>query len=247
MTSNSSASSADGSSGKPNRTQAYLQRTLSMNPIWEADHILSLRRKAFRIPMAVAERKVATNSSDDQSRREAMRRAVDKIQHEFWTLPLEELQRRIGAIDVKDAPDLSGVLQRLRTTAICRAEFPKLASSPGMHLPLFHAFKTAVVLPPNEAGYVREQFLRSIDDRKELKRIKKSIAVIQRDYSVLFALEKDWFKMIRDLKKPPRERVVTEPSFSSWFDFEGFELGWPAVFVLGFFIRILLRLASSSE
>ena len=235
------------SNAKIEQARQYLRLAFQKNPMWESEQLLDLRRKTFRIAKAVAEPKV-TMDPQAGKKRDAMRRAVDKIQHEFWTLPLEELQRKVSAIDIKEAPDVAGVVKRLRTAAMCRSEFPKLASAKGMHLPLFHAFKTAVVLPPSEAGYVREQFLRSIEDRKQLKTIKRSIGIIQKEYPVLYALEKDWFKTIRETKAPPRERAEQGSLFEGAdFSGAGVVFSWPFIFFLLMLFRVLARLASSSD
>ncbi|MEM6692201.1 MAG: hypothetical protein AAF664_22420 [Planctomycetota bacterium] len=191
-------------SSKADGTRRYLKAVLEKNPIWQSDEILELRRKALRLKPAVRLKKASDSQSKDYQQRDAMRRAVELIQREFWSMPLNELQRRLEAIDTRRAPDQAPVIKRLRTTASCRGEFPKMAKMPSMHLGLFRAFKTAVVLPPADAGYVREQFLRSINDRKEFKQIKRSIASLEKQYPMLYALERDWFQNIRSRKKPPK-------------------------------------------
>lgn len=226
---------------KEPRATRYLKLVFSKNPMWESSQILEMRRKAFRLERAVAMPK-PQSVAQSQMMREAMKRAVDTIQHQFWTMPQEELKRRVHAIDTQKAPHLTGAIKRLRTAASCRAEFPKLATASGMHLELFQAFKTAVVLPPQEAGYVREQFFRSIENRKELKNIKHAIGIIRKDYPVLYALERDWFKSILDTKKPLREVRASQPMFEDFdFSFIGILFSWPSWIIISIVIRILIR------
>ena len=163
-----------------------------------------------------------------------------KYKTTFGTMPLDQLQRSLLEIDVKQMPELTPVVKRLRTAAACRGEFPKLAATKGMDMPLFNAFRKIVVLPPAEAGYIREQFIQSLADRARVRDVRRAIRIIGSQYSILYGLERDWFSTLEGLKKP---RVIGESG-----DGGGFELpeiswfGWVLIFIA---LRAVLRLMTS--
>ena len=103
---------------------------------------------------------------------------------------------------------------------------------------LFHAFKTAIVLPPAEAGYQREKFIQTIANRKQLKSVKKAVKYIREDHELLYELERDWFETILALKRPSATTQAVRESTSS---FELPDFGWGTYIVIAILIRILIR------
>lgn len=176
--------------------------------------------------------------------RQAAKNQIAAIQREFWKLPLADLKRQLESLDVRKLPELAPVVNRLRTAAACRGEFPRLSQESWMDGKLFEAFKTAVVLPPVEAGAVRERYLNRIADKVHLKKVQSAVKKIETDFPVLYALERDWFQTLKGFKirKPESEYESADDSID--FDWSG--MGWPAWLVIFVVIRILLRFMSTS-
>jgi hypothetical protein len=183
------------------RARRYLDQAFAMNPVWESARLLDLRRQTLGLSRHDNSQVAALAYEDAQLQREIVRRQVIAAQKEFWQLPIDQLQRSLSAIDVQDVPDFAPVVNRLKTAASCRGEFPKLAQLKGMDMGLFNAFKSSVVKPPADAARVKERFLQSIEDRKQLKQVQKAAKLIQREYPILYALEKDWFATLSKAKR----------------------------------------------
>lgn len=162
-----------------------------MNPIFESGECLALRRSLLRKEQFNG---VDTIDADNRDRqRDALRDQIQLIQREFWKLPLDRLEEMIQALDAANFPELRPIVNRLRTVAESRVEFPKLGQFQGMDMGLFNAFKAIVVLPPGDAVRARSQFVRSIQDKKRLKSVQNGVFLIQKEFPQLMELEKDWF------------------------------------------------------
>lgn len=214
----------------------YLKRALQLNPVWRAADVIELRSRA--LGLARLDRPQSEVDSVDVARlRQAAKEQIAHVQTNFWKIPLESLKRTLEFIDVQRLPELAPVVNRLRTAAACRGEFPRLSQAAWMDSALFEAFKTAVVLPPADAGAVRERFLNRIEDKRQLKRIKTAVSRIESEYPILFALERDWFHTLKNYKLH-RAPVMDGASGAS---FEMPEIGWPAWIGIFILIRVILR------
>ncbi|MCG8649992.1 MAG: hypothetical protein MI861_09165, partial [Pirellulales bacterium] len=217
--------------------QRYLRKAFAFNPMWQSKEFLELRRGKLGLK-SVANDLSADEITRRQGRRHAVKQHVKQIQNHFWTMPLDQLQQMLQAIDIEEMPELAPLVKRLRTTATCRADFPRMGAARGMDLSLFNAFRKVVVLPPAEAGYIREQFIQSLHHPSRLRDVRRAIRVIESDYSILFGLERDWFLTLSQLRKSQVVRQNGESGMDvsnvSWF-------AWIIVFVL---LRALLRLVT---
>lgn len=227
-------------SSREEKVQRYLDLVFRMNPVWQAVEVLDFRRKALGLKRHDLDK--GPSQADLGAQRNLVRRQIAHLQGEFWKLPLERLQHSLNAIDVQRVPEFGPVVSRLKTAADCRGEFPKLSQMPGMDLPLFNAFRSAAVLPPVEAGRVRDRFLRSIDDRKRMKAVQKAAKLIQTEYPALYALEQDWFATLTKMKRVTSSVSGLSTSSTSYessgsFSFEIPWYGWWAMIVL---LKIIL-------
>lgn len=226
------------------RRRRYLSAVFALNPLWQSSQILHVRRSAFGLKPA--EGAVAPVREDTRQKSAAVRKRIKQLQQEFWTMGLEDLKRQLGEIAALGIPEFTPVVKRLLTVASCRGAFPQLAQEKSMDMPLFRAFKTAVVLPPTEAGYAKEQFLYSLRDAKRVKMVKRSVATLRDQRPLLYALERDWFETLLKLKKPrPRPVAAAAAVESSSFELAG--VGWPVFFIGLFVLRVVLRLLADSD
>lgn len=198
----------------------YVTRMLRMNPLFDPAGVLALRRATLGLKAAVGDGPSAARLVTP-GERAAVVASIDRPRRDFWKLPIDQLQASLGAVDVKRLPDLRPLLDRLRAVASCRGEFARLAAAPGVYLPLVHAFKTAVVLPPGEAGPCKDQYIRGLKDRGQLKATRRTVTIVGRDFALLYPLEKDWFETLRTVKlrRAPTEPVSYSVDFSGWTSF----------------------------
>lgn len=185
----------------PNTTaETYLKQVAELNPMWRSADLVDLRANQFNIRRQDRSKSSAVATGDLQQLRDLYKEQLHQIQSQFWQMPQPMLLQHLASINTAQLPEFVPVLDRLKTVANCRAEFPKLAEEAWMVGPLFHAFKTAVVLPQAEAGIVRERFTGSIPDQKELKAIRNAVGNIEQRYPVLFALERNFFQTLLKLE-----------------------------------------------
>ncbi|MDX1925053.1 MAG: hypothetical protein SFV81_00965 [Pirellulaceae bacterium] len=174
--------------------------------------------------------------------RQAAKGQIAILQREFWKLPLPDLKRQLESLDIRKLPELAPVVNRLRTAAACRGEFPRLMQESWMDSKLFEAFKTAVVLPPVDAGMVRERFLSRVTDKNHLKKLQTAVKKIESEFPVLYALEADWFQTLKGFKIQKLESEFGGGGGSVAFDWSG--MGWPLWLVIFVIIRGLIKLIS---
>ena len=227
----------------PESHQRYLKYAFQLNPVWRAADVIDLRARALkktRFDKSGSKAELA----DVGKLRQVAKTQIASVQREFWKLPLADLKRQLESLDVRKLPELAPVVNRLRTAAACRGEFPRLMQEGWMDAKLFEAFKTAVVLPPVDAGSVRERFLSRVTEKTHLKKIQNAVKKIEADFPVLFALERDWFQTLKGFKIRRVESEYEGMGGSVDFDWSG--MGWPLWLVIFIVIRVVLRVMSMS-
>jgi hypothetical protein len=229
----------------PGASGAYLKQVSELNPMWRATDLINLRSQTLGIPRCDT---TATDAVGDLSQlREAFKNYLARIQTQFWQLPQPLLLQQLAAIDTQKLPELAAVVQRLRTVAECRGQFPKLAQEPWMVASLFHALKTAVVLPQSAAGIVRERYTRSFASRKELKAVQQAIVHIEQQYPQLYQLERDLFLTLQKLELVRAQHASTSAgSYGLWQS----NYSWLVVICVFILIRAIvayLRVGVSSQ
>lgn len=226
----------------PNHHAAeYLKQVNQFNPMFQSAELVELRANQFQIVRQDQPKSSELTGDDLQQLRDSYKKFLNRIQAQFWQLPQPSLVQQLGTIDSSRLPELVPVLDRLKTVANCRSEFPKLAQEPWMIGPLFHAFKTAVVLPQAEAGVVRERFTSSIPHRRELAAIRYAVKNIEQYYPVLFALERNFFQTLLKLELPANRAASLQPPTQQTSTWPG--LGWHAVWIGLMIINLLIALA----
>lgn len=214
--------------------QKYCAELLRINPLYDPVGVLAFRREKLGIKPAVPPETWQWSMPSTEERRK-VEQQLDRIRQEFWTLALDQLKAVLEKLDVRRLPEFQPAVSRLRIVAGCRSEFPKLAAEQGMNRDLFAAFKTAVVLPPAEAGPIKQRFLRSLHDADRHRSAVSTAKMIKSKHPLIYDLERDWLDAIITRKRPQAnapESIVETPDF----DFSGMMPG------LGVMLLILLRL-----
>ncbi len=215
------------------RTQ-YLVRALQINPLQNADGLLSLRRRYH----GVVDDRVRSDSADLRGQREAVSRLLDQLRENFWTMKPDELTQALAKIPAEPFPDLNLAVNRLQTLAEVRPTLAQLSQNKHFDGDLFSSLKRVLVLPPREAEGVREKTLKSLDSRSRLKKARRMITLLKRDAPEVYALEQAWFERL-DAARMTSAGTVSAASGTS--DGEGIRfagLGWAG----GVIVLVLLRL-----
>lgn len=201
---------------------AYLQTVLQMNPLQRAEEILALRNRYRRIKTPT------TRAVTEVDTRELRQQAVDGLQQvreQFWKERLTTLQQSLDALPLKPFPDLRKAAQRLKVVATHRQDFPGLAESPGFDPDLFSRLKQILVVSPREAGPLKEAVQESFAEAGPRKRALKMLALLERELPDVYALEEDWFDLLRRerasrwVRRPleQSQSVGTSPLRYVWF------------------------------
>jgi hypothetical protein len=221
----------------PTEQQAYLRQVLMLNPLHSAATLLEQRRKIFKLASAVPAASVdAVQTAALAGKREQIKLRIRRIQHEFWTMPQEQLAAQLNGINVHSFPDLQPALTRLKVAASCRKEIQALLQRKDTDNHLVTAFRSAMTLPPDLAAGSCERFLQSVDTLERFKKVHKTVKIIQTEYPLLYKLEHDWFAYILSLKKPPTGKTE---GVSVGFLSDIFEDNEWLVWIIGF---LLVRL-----
>jgi hypothetical protein len=128
---------------------------------------------------------------------------------------------------------LKAATDRLRLVATFRPEFPRLAQHRKTDLSLFRFFKTAVVLPPREAGPYKERCLQHLASSDTLKTCQKMVHMMRKEFPSLYQLESDFLGQVLKLKA---RRQSVEYAIAS--DGEGW--GIPA-WLIGVVVLVVIR------
>ncbi len=235
---------SDSANGRSSAASRYLRRALVLNPVWESGTICDLRSRALKRPRLDRTEQTSTNEVEVAAARSTATRVIDNVQKQFWKLPIDDLNSQLSSIRVDVLPELEPVINRLRNMAKQRPEFPRVSQEPWMTPELFQALKKSAVLPPTEAGYVRERFLRKIENKKELRKIQRAASEIESAYPGLYDLQRDWFGTLRKQKSVAKS---VDPEYGSGgIEFSVPDFTWPAWLVVFIIIRFILAFMRSS-
>jgi hypothetical protein len=214
---------------------AYLTEVLRMNPVNSGPEIVSRRADFLNIRKQVA----LEDPQAKQLRRQRTRQQIDSLREQFWSITPEQLRAQVDAIRVRDFPEMQSAVDRLRLVSAFRTEFERLALHPLTQKHLFFHFKRIMMLPPREAGSVKEAFLRNVADRGSVKEIKAMVKMMKKEFPELYRAESGWLNAVAKTK----DRSVAAADTSGGVAFELPIPGWLIGVVIIVIIRILAALA----
>ena len=213
----------------------YLIRVLQMNPHVEAESILAIRAKMFGL--VDSSRKPKADERLDE-RRLMLRNQIDELRSQFWTLQVQTLRSRLDALSVQNFPDLRAAVDRLKLISLYRDQFNQLGKHRDRNINLLNTFKRIIMMPPRDAGRIKEKYLRKIAHSSSLGDMKKMVRTMKKQFPDLYNVESDWFKEIERIKA--RESMSYDGGGGG-----GIEIpGWLIIFGIYFVIKILVLLAS---
>jgi hypothetical protein len=177
---------------------AYLRAVLQMNPLHRAEEVLALRNRYCRVRRPAA-RAAATEADPRELRQQAVD-GLQRVRELFWKERLTVLQQTLDGLPLKAFPDLRKAGQRLKILAAHRQDFPALAESPGFDPELFGRLKQILVVSPREAGPLKEAVQESFAEPGSRKRALRMLTLLERELPDVYALEQDWFDLLRSAK-----------------------------------------------
>lgn len=190
----------------------YLRKVLQLNPLQRAEEILALRNRFRGICSPAAERAAAER--DPRELRQQAQDGLQQVREHFWKEKLSTLQQTLDALPLKDFPDLRKAGQRLKVMAQHRQDFPALAEEPGFDPNLFGRLKQILVLPPRDAGPLKEAVQESFAEPRARKQALKMLALLERELPPVYKLEADWFDLLRSASAARWARRPLEPGSS---------------------------------
>ncbi|MCC6508814.1 MAG: hypothetical protein IT423_06885 [Pirellulaceae bacterium] len=184
----------------------YLLHQLKLDPRAAAARIVALRNAELGLD---GPDKIDSRSLQSRQAVVSARTVVDSLRQQFWTLPLEQLQAQLAAINVKPFPELATVVERLQQAAGLRSQFPRLAQRLGDNLGLFHCIKQSLTMPPRDVAGMKESVMRSLLSGEKNREYKAVALLVKQEFPDIYALEHEWFDDILKTNKLSR-RVGTK-------------------------------------
>lgn len=218
----------------PHKGQAYLAQVLRLNPVFQSDEILKLRNQFLGV--VSKEQQALTDRYQKQQLRQKATDRLKRVRAQMWTQSPEKLASMIQSIDVRQLPDMRGAVERLKTVVKHHADFQALSQHPLQHINLTNTLKRAVMLPPKEAGSLKESYLRKIVEQSDLKDIQEMVAMMETQYPALHALESDWLGEISRLSRRKKRALTSDESPEAY---QPGVPGWVLWLVFVIVIRVL--------
>ena len=193
-------------------TPAYLKQQLQMDPRVAAEQIIALRNTQLGLSSASGS-SLASRMQPPQAVAGA-RSAIATIRSQFWSLPIESLNRQLSEIDLRPYPELANVVDQLKQAAAIRADFPRLAQRLEGDLGLFHCVKQSVTMPPRDLAGMKESVMRALLRGENVKSYKSAAKIIQEEFPRIYALQHEWFDDILKTKRLGRDTAARNQGFT---------------------------------
>lgn len=190
---------------------SYLQQVLAMNPVWQADEILSHRRTTFALPCnapdnpahrkADQEHSIGAGDRVTAAQYDQLRNRLVQVQRSFFQMTEQQLDQFFQEVPETKYPEFAATLQRLKATRSQRSVLEQLYEQPDLDKELIKTLGLTLVQPRSQAGYFRERYIQSLRNRSATKRAKKTAIEIRDKHPQLFEMQSDWLTTILNQKR----------------------------------------------
>ncbi|MCC7474275.1 MAG: hypothetical protein IT425_02670, partial [Pirellulales bacterium] len=156
----------------------YMVRLLEMNPVHQCEEIIQARNEVLgKVRETQLSASAASTKSPEelQTDRRHLLQELEGLRAEFWTLPLEELHRRLGKLDGQGFADIESAVARLQAVAEHRPSFPALSNEEGFDGEFFSTLKEILIRSSRETAVLRERVLSMLQNRKKRKSTKRML------------------------------------------------------------------------
>ena len=175
----------------------YLALVLRMNPVQQSDQIIKLRNRM--LGKQSTESDLLVDQAKLTKLRERVSGQIDEIRNQMWRQQPDRLMEMLNTIDASQLPEMKNTIVRLHSVIQNHAGIQQLSQHSSQNINLTNTFKRVIMLPPKEAGGLKESYLRQIVVSPELKKIKRSVNSLQREFPQLYAMEADWLGQIQTM------------------------------------------------
>jgi hypothetical protein len=193
------------------RETLYLRQVLALVPHDEAEAILRLRRDFLEPSDLVVAHVIDDDDIDARSR---MLRLLADVRLDFWTMPAEQLQRQLTALQRAGNAETAAAAARLQHVAAERPALLKLRADPHVHPAFIETLTRVFLSPAADANRLREREQRwmrpstNTNYKRARHTIQATVRVIRASYPGVFALEEAWLSEL--LEYNPEEEVESE-------------------------------------
>lgn len=212
-----------------------MDQILSLNPTSDAS-LMSQMRLEYCGLKQVAPRRAAEDPVANSKRREAIEKQLESIRSQFWKLPGPKIRECLDAMHIRDFPELKAGADRLKLLSMHRESIQELGKHRKRETNLYNTFRRLVMLPPRQAGEVKERYLRAFSHSTVRNNVFFMIKMMEKEYPELYALEADWFRQITKIKKRSAPVTASDNYSSNGGAIPGWMI-WVGVMIL---LRIIL-------
>ncbi len=222
----------------------YVYRCLQLNPAKQAEQILDLRAAALGLPTRVQEGGTEA-AKKRQARRKKLQQELDSLRGVFWTAPGTQLQLQLNKLDVSDFPELQKSVERMLHLVNMRQQVQGLMGLPHSNSNLLNTIKRVMMLPPIEAGRVKDEYLFTLPFHEALSSVKSMVRMLIDRFPEIYQLERAWFDQILAARAGKRyvARAYSGSSSNSQSPLEG--MGY-TFFAIIFFLVLIARIVHIS-
>jgi hypothetical protein len=179
--------------------RTYVLRALQLNPIHQAEAILSLRREYFAYAAAV------TTPADSVSIREVRMQIVEEIEtlrEEFWTLSQKDVEGAAARIATERFPDLHPAAERLRVAARLRPALLKLEQHPLFQTEFYADLQTVLIGSPAAAREARTRVDQRWRGTYHRTAVRRMVRYLKHKTPEIIDLEPEWFATLMGQRTP---------------------------------------------
>jgi len=216
-------------SASPKEKLKYAWRALQLNPAMQGNQIVKQRL----IALGLVEESSLSGGSSEQ--RLQIRQQLDQLREKFWVTHPDQLIKLLDGLNVTPYPELKVSVARMRKLCRVKPLVEKLSMRKKKDINLINTFKRIFLLPPREAGKIKERYLRNLATNQAIDMVQSTVRTIQEKYPELYEVESDWFGQILRIQSRHRETGSSEPETGVYFDDGGFEIPVYLIIVLGIF------------
>ncbi len=219
----------------------YAWRALQLNPATQADQIV--RQRLIGLGMTAE-----TDVTGSQEQRIEIRQQLDQVREKFWVFHPEQILELLNDLPVAPYPELKVSVKRMQRLCTVKPLVEKLSRRKEKDINFINTFKRIFLLPPREAGKVKERYLRNLANNPAIARVQDTVRVIREKYPQLYEVESDWFSqmLLIQSRQPEPSRAASASGVS--FDLEGMELPFFLIFVVVMFaVRIVWLVFRSAQ
>jgi len=198
---------------------AYLEEIFALDPCRDEERVLALRNAYLKqsghpsqdgLVAAVESASLgggtfSEEGEQSESNRARAERALAGIREQFWESSGPKLEAQLGSLELDELPDLARYRARLLRVAANHERVLGLVAELAINEQLAEVIRMVLIAPERTAAELRAKYIRASVEEGRTREDKRSIAVLEKQFPELHALEEAWFKKFRTAKKDRKD------------------------------------------